>query len=245
MTPQERLIQFSRMLVLNQQRECEVPGCCRKRQKVARYCDSHARAYRQLGHPLARPLDARQWRDKRLQVRQLFEANPTHPGLVNMTAYLTQYLAGAAQSDSAFSGAREVGRLARHGVSPLDLLVEACSCWSYLEDNPRAVPDDRSAATAVARAVLQLAPRPRRAYRPSVKSLREPGTTYPLKARSTDVGAVAAHLRELLAPLVVNVHAALKQREQQKARALEALRQPFEAPAAALIAEEVTRERQP
>jgi hypothetical protein len=240
MTDHLKATKLRTLIAINQQRECEFPECCRPRQKITRYCNAHARAWRQYGHPLAKPLDARMWRDKRLQVRQVFDGHPDHPGLVNMLAYLKQYLGAAGKSDTAFSGAREVGRLQRAGVSPLNFLIEACACWSHLSDNPRTVPDDRSAAWAVARAVLQLAARPRRPYRPSAKiPWREAGATYALKPRSSDIGAVSVHLRELLAPLVVNVQAALKQRDQQKVQALQALRQPFHAPTVALLAEEV------
>jgi hypothetical protein len=230
---------FRTRIVANQAHQCAVPRCGQHRKLLSQYCAQHRLVYQQRGHPEAMILRPYLWREQRLRVRQLFEAQSSHPGLVNMLAYLKEYLEQASRSDAGPrppAGASELARLVRHGVTPLDVLIEACACRCWLFDNPNAAPDTKSTWVAVARAVLHLAPMPRRAYRPSAKSSRA-SPTYARKARPTDIRAIADHLRSLLPPLVANVYTALQQRDQHKAAALEAIRQPFAPPIAVLISE--------
>lgn len=226
----------------NQQMVCRAPGCAALRVGLHPHCKAHVTPGRRHGHPHAKALDPRLWQSERLQVRELFAGHPDHPGLVAVLQYATRWLAEAKASaghPKVPTGTEEVARLASWGVSALEVVTEACSFKVWEARNPRSCPDGRAWTFALARAVLLLAPRPRKAYRPGKQAVKRdgPSATYATKPLTSSVEAIGNQLREVWAPFYVTVRAALDQREQQKVSVLEAMRAPFDPPRATLVDE--------
>lgn len=218
---------FASAKLLNEQKCCDAPGCTMPRDGINRWCRTHLRTVRRYGHPEAGPLRPNQWAEERRQVRTLLEANEAHQGLQQALHMLKLWMAKATADDRAYPGAEEVARIARHGASPLDVLVEVCALWSWLQGNPRAIPQggpegDRSVDFAISRAVFGLAPRPRRVSWASPNSV-----PYSPKARSSALAHVGQHLRQTLAPFLVNVSHHVEPPHVAAARAAEAMKAPF------------------
>ena len=140
----------------------------------------------------------------------------------------------AAHSDEAFKGAPEVSRLVRHGVTPRDLLVELCSFWCYLQANPRALPDTRSEDFGLSRAVMHLAPRPRRVTR---EAEAKGNYGYSMRAKFSALDAIGSHLRSVLAFFLVNIAEAVSTRDVRKLATLQQLREPLASPTAVYLTE--------
>ncbi len=165
-------------------------------------------------------------------VRDLFTKNPTHAGQLQALELLRLWMAQATTNESAYRGAEEVARLARHGVAPIDILVELCAVSMFLSDNPRVVFDQRSHDFAISGAIFKLAPRPRRVTRkvgtPWGVTLAAKGTSsYAPKPRSSAMAFVGRHLRVTLAGLIANVSTSLASREERRRTFEEALTAPF------------------
>lgn len=228
--------------VANEATVCRASGCAVPRSGLEAYCRRHVYPWKHYGSPAGRPLSPRQWHQERKEVKELFQGHPDHGGLVSVTQSAARWLAAgkaAAGHPKAPRGTEEAARLASYGVLPLEVVTEACAFMVWQSRNPRACPDDRAWTFALALAVLRLAPRPRRAYRPGNRTSHqmERSPTYDLKPRSTSVEAVGDFLRSTWAPFFVTVRAAIEARDQQKADVLASMRAPFEPPRAVLVAE--------
>lgn len=149
---------------------------------------------------------------------------------------------GAAAAEDSFKGAPEIARLVLHGVSPRDLLVEVCAFWCFLQDNPRALPDKRSEDFGLSRAVMHLAPRPRRFTREAVAK----GTTgYPLRPKFSALDSLGAWLRSVLASFLVNVAEAVATKETRAAETLAQLRAPLVSPTAVYLNDAAAKHSSP
>lgn len=220
---------FTNARRINEQRCCDAAGCALPRLGLERFCASHARTYRRYGHPTGRPVKPSSWAAFRVQVQTLLAANADHPGTKQVLQFLSAWMAKATTNETAFYGAEEVSRLVRHGVTSMDILVEVCAFWSWHQRNPRALPSgpdaDRAVDFALSRAVFGLAPRPRRV------SWATPGSpAYSPKPRSSGLAYVGKHLRQTLAPFLVNVAHSIEPEEVLKAKAAEAMKAPFRSP---------------
>ena len=221
---------FTRAQRLNEQQCCDASGCSLPRHSIDRFCSSHTNTYRRYGHPAAGPLKPSSWAPFRAQVRTLLDANADHPGAQQVLRLITAWMATATNNDSAFPGAEELARLSGHGVTAMDMLVEACALWSMLQRSPRTLPQggpdaDRAVDFAISRAVFGLAPRARR------QSWTTPGSrSYSTKARSSALAHIGKHLRQTLAPFLVNVAHSIEPEADLKAKAAEAMRAPFRSP---------------
>lgn len=218
---------FNHAKLLNERQCCDASGCHSARHGVNRWCREHLNTAKRYGHPQAGPLRATRWATERDQVRALLSANGDHPGLQQVLSMLKAWMATATSNESAYPGANEVARVARHGVPPMDILVEVCAFWAWLQSNPRALPQggpdgDRAVDFAVSRAVCGLAPRPRR-----VSWASPTKTSYSPKARSTSLAHIGRHLRQSLAPFLANVSHHVEPPEAKAARAAEAMKAPF------------------
>lgn len=218
----------------NSLRYCKSQGCTEHRQGLDAYCPAHQSVYRKYGSPHAHPIKAARYARYRKEVAAVFEANRSHPGYVTALDYLTRWMLGAAASEDSFKGASEIARLVRHGVSPRDLLIEVCAFWCFLQDHPRALPDTRSEDFGISRAVMHLAPRPRRLTREAVLK----GTTgYQLRPKFSALDSLGAWLRASLAHFLVNVAEAVATKEARAVETLAQLRAPLTSPTAVYLHE--------
>jgi hypothetical protein len=221
---------FSLARHINEQQCCDAPGCRLPRTTIERFCKTHRTAYVRYGHPAGAPLKPAAWAPIATQVRSLLSANADHPGTQQVRQFLSNWMATATANENAFYGAQELARISRHGVNAMDVLVEVCAFWTWLQRNPHALPQgsrdsDRAVDFAVSRAVFALAPRPKRV------SWHKPGSrAYSTKARSSGLAYIGKHLRQTLAPFLVNVAHSIQPEEVLKAKAAEAMRAPFRSP---------------
>ena len=154
-------------------------------------------------------------------VADLFARNVTHKGQLQALEWVSGLVARATHNEGAFKGAEELARLARHGVKAADILTELCAVTMYLDANPRAVPSDAAWDYAVSSAVFKLAPRPRRITRKvgspwGVTVKAASGNSYAPKPRTSALAFVGRHLRESLAPFIVNVQRSIQSRDAQR-----------------------------
>lgn len=218
----------------NQSKECSARGCDERRHGLNAYCAQHNIAYRRYGHSAAHPIKAPNYTPYRKGVLSVFGANESHPGFVASLDYVRRWLQGAAADETSSKAAPELARLVREGVSPRDVLVEACAFWCYVKDNPRALPDTRSEDFALSRAVMALAPRPRRYTREAIQK----GTTgYQMRPKFKSLDGIGAWLRSVLAFFLANVHEAVSTRDARSLATLQALRAPLTSPTADYLAQ--------
>lgn len=229
---------FLAQVARNEAKDCGHPRCTRNRVGLYRWCNAHRNTARRLGHPEAVSFRRSTWTKYREEVSGLFALNDTHPGLLQVTQWVETWMAKAAADARAFPGAREMSRLHRHGVTPLQVIAEACAWFSWEATVPDVFPDDRSRDFALSRAVFGLAPRDRR----PISGGGIGGTwgrsattkqSFAPKALESSLAHVGKHLRQSLAPFLANVRSALEERRRIEADPQADLRAPFKTTASA------------
>ncbi|MBE0547775.1 MAG: hypothetical protein IH627_09005 [Rubrivivax sp.] len=226
---------FTADITRNALRQCNAPGCALPRDHINAWCRRHLDWARRLGHPSAKPYRASVWKKERQEVAAVFDAHPDHPGLLQVLGWLGDWMAKAAQSDQAFRGAREIARVSRHGVTPLQVLTEVAAFTVWEQANQHAFPDQRSRDFGMSRAVFGMAPRMRRACTPKGSKFGtwgQPTTgprSYAVRPLPSGLAFVGKHLREVLAPLLANITQAVELQRQIKKDPQAALRLPFHA----------------
>lgn len=226
----QRLIQT--MARQNEMYTCTVPGCQDHRTGMRRMCRDHLRTDRRYGHPNGNPLKPSTFARERALVVDLLSKNTDHAALTHGLRWLTAWCTEATTSERAFAGADEVARLIRHGVTPLAILAEVAAVDIWLNNNPRALPDDRAEDFAVSRAVFMLAPRPRRqsGWRPARPGGRAPEPwTYAPVPKPGALAFVGHHLRRrALTPLLVVIASAVQARAREEEAQRAAMRTPMQ-----------------
>jgi hypothetical protein len=202
---------------------CSAQGCGNQRRGISLYCAAHLPSVQRYGHWAASPVAAARYEAERAEVTALAAANADHPAFVQALAYVRQWMAQAAANESAFKGADHVARLVRHGVTAEALLIEVAALWSHMQSHERLLPDTKARDFALSRAVVALAPLPRRV----AHSATSKGSEYSLRPRTSALSHIGRHLREVLAVFLVNVHQAVTSRHERAATLLESMRQPL------------------
>ena len=211
---------------------CKARGCNHHREGLNAYCASHNSVYRKYGHPSARPIKPIAYTRYRKEVSAIFDANAGHAGLVAALDYIDKWTADAANPLSTFKGAPEVARLASDGITTRDILIEASSFWCFLHDNPRALPDTRSEDFGLSRAVMHLAPRPRRYTHEAIQK----GTNgYQMRPKFSALNCIGSHLRAVLAFFLANIAEAVSTRDTRELETLRQLRAPLASPTAVYL----------
>ena len=216
--------------VENRALQCTAKGCSAPRHSLTQFCSIHNRADQRHGHPQARRVDAKEYREEARQVAELFALNPDHQGTAIASGFIAQWMAEATERTKDGSkgqhGDREVSRVARHGVTPLEVLTAVCAAHAWLARNPNALPTDRARSFLLAKALCRCAPRPRRI---STTQRHPTGRPYSslMPARPTDVEAIGKKLQAALSMFLVNVAQSLKTSAQRELDKLDAMRQPF------------------
>jgi hypothetical protein len=226
----------------NESKKCNARGCTEWRHGLDLHCPQHNTAYRRYGHSSGHPIKPANYTPYRKEVLSVFGANESHPGLVAALGAVQQWLQGAAVDESASKVAPELARLVREGVAPRDLLVEACSFWCYLQDNARALPNTRAEDFAMSRAVMALAPRPRR-Y--TSEAIQKGSTGYQQRCKFSALDSIGAWLRSVLAFFLANVHEAVSTRDARSLATLQALRAPLASPTSHYLEQAATTTNTP
>jgi hypothetical protein len=226
MTPTNPTDTYRTARFTNSGKQCNARHCIAQRHGLNGYCRAHYEAARRFGSPNAKPLKRIAWVPYRVAVRDLFNLNAQHRGLVDAVAYLTEWMAKGSSNAHAYKGAQEMRRLSEHGISARQVLEEVCAVQMYLAANPCALPDDLSRDFALARAVFALAPMPTKTSWDSGKP-----KTYRGRATGASLRYVGRHLREGLAGIAAQAHLGVEARAKatamSQARIEEARRTPF------------------
>lgn len=224
---------FATAATHNQLMNCNARGCRLSRKGINAWCSSHLEQARRLGHPSAQPYRPSTWRIERNEVAAVFAAHPDHDGVRQVLDWLAAWMARACGSERAFKGARDVARLARHGVAPLQMLTEVAAFVVWEQANAHAFPDQRSRDFGLSRAVFALAPRLRRAcaVRGSIGGTWGQPTSgprsYAVRPQTSGLAFVGKHLREAFSPLLAQVQHAVERRRVLKVDPEANLRLPF------------------
>lgn len=211
---------------------CSIPGCHEHRYSLSKWCQRHLSTYQRNGDPLGLPVRPQQWKHYRAKVEALLASNGDHQGLAHAVRFVQQWMNQADQLDrevglkAPMAWAAEVARLKRAGVSPLQVISELAAAWSYLEDHPRVCRSDSHRTFTLSKAILSMAPRPRKVT--ALSNLN--GTNgYALKAKPAALKHISSYLVESLAPLLVNIHQNIQDEKQAAQQAVALLREPFKA----------------
>lgn len=213
---------------------CKAPGCGEPRLGLNSHCNAHHASFRRLGHHNARSVKVSRYSGYRKEVFQVFDANPYHAGLLAAHAFINQWMLECSVLPDSTKAASEIALLVRHGVSTREVLIEVCAFWCFLQCEPRALPDTRSEDFAISKAVLKLAPRPRR-YTPEATKKGTQG--YEIRPKFAALDSIGALLRAALSFFLVNIAEAVANRDTRKQETLQALRAPLVSPSAVYVAE--------
>ena len=149
-----------------------------------------------------------------------------HPAVRCALDWLDGWLVSASSGADSLPASSQMVRLARHGVTPFDILAEASALFLLSRWSPRRLPDDVRLDYAIGNRILGLAPLEKR-----FGGLRggKPRTYYPAIGQVT-IRTVGQRIRRHLAPLFANLAAAVEAQEQAKKHQYTALATPFNAP---------------
>ena len=216
-------------LQINEGKVCNASGCLTHRHHLDGYCKAHLTAALRYGHPKGKHIKRACWVPYRKLIEALYNRNESHPGFIEGLRVVGDYMARGASQLDAFPGAPEMRRLCAAGVDARAVLIELCACSMYLEGVPSATPDDRSADFALSRAILALAPRPRRTSWVSGQP-----KSYGTKANRSALMGIGAAFRKALAPLLVQTRLGVEAMQVAKATTADQLEAARRAPFVAL-----------
>jgi hypothetical protein len=169
------------------------------------------------------------WRTQRAEVEALFRANEGHAGLLQAQQFLADFIARACADPKAFKGAVEVARLPAHGITPHALLVELCAAWAWQQDCPHSLPSDEARDFALSRAILGLAPAPRRPCG-SDSFVRSWLKSYSIKPKRSALAFVGKYLRQTLAVFLATTWSGIEAARRVKADPQAPMREPLRLP---------------
>ncbi len=217
----------------NQLKQCSIPGCNSHRHSLSQWCVRHYFTYERNGDPLGQAVRSVQWKDHRAKVKELFNSNAEHAGLVRAVKYVEQWMVDAANAEHQGHWAAELARLKRSGVNGLDVITELSAAWALLQDQPRLCRSDNHRTFVLAKAVLGLASRPRRF---TAMDNMTGGKGYIVRAKASSMTHIGQHLTQVLGAFLVNVHQNLSTEKAQALQAVQELRAPFEVSSKAFTA---------
>jgi hypothetical protein len=215
----------SALVRANETNYCNIPGCQSHRHSLSKWCLRHLSTYERNGDPQGAPVRPQQWKTYRNKVHELVSANGDHPGLAQAVRFIQQWMESASANEDQGTWAPEMARLMRAGVTPLQVITELAAAWSYLQDYPRVCRSESHRTFTLSKAVLGLAPRPRRF---TAKDNMLGGNGYAIKAKPAALVYIGRHLTQALAPLLVNIHQSIQTEQDRASQAVEALRAPFQ-----------------
>lgn len=189
------------------------PHCGRPRLRRGRFCRHHARRLNQYGSVSGKPIPKASLLHFATKAGRVLQANSDHDGVRLATRELTNLLDDASTSVRAGGPvdrqSKEYARLASYAVAPLHILAMVTAVALFDADEPQWLRDAKSYRFAVARAVINLAPR-----------------------KGEDVGsrtiaAMGDYLVDRYAPLAASIVLAIKQGEENEKRRHDAMATPM------------------
>jgi len=196
---------INQSITRNKQMRCKAPGCTNPRYNLSAHCRAHFKNAYLYGDPLGRSIPRREYRREYEEASELIKANLTHPATETATEFIQKWL-DACSMGKACVAASEMSRLAQGGVTSVQVLIEATALYLYSQRHPKSLPDDDRLSYQMANAVFRLAPQAsyvsyvgKRAYRRASGAARR---------------ATGKRLRDALGLYFVNVHSAIRRKEE-------------------------------
>lgn len=189
------------------------PHCGRPRLRRGRYCRHHARRLNQYGSVTGRPIPKASLLHFATKAARVLQANSDHDGVRLATRELSTLLdeahASVRAGEPVDRQTKEYSRLASYAVTPLHILAMVTAVGLFDSDDPRWLRDGKAYRFAVARAVINLAPR-----------------------KGEDVGsralaAIGDYLVDNYSPLAASIVLAIKQGEENERRRRDAMATPM------------------
>jgi hypothetical protein len=227
----QRLSPMRAARALNEQLLCSVRPpkyreCCpNHRHELYGWCKEHAAAAKAYLSPIARNIRVAEYEAERAMVRPIIAANAsTHPLARQAIQDVQSLLARAVDSDTSYSGAEEMLRLAQAGITAQAIVVEALAVMLFFHRRPHYEGwDDSGVDGAIALAITRMAPRHRR-YRSKIGTFsadRKKQFSYAPRPRTASLRWLGQFFRQSLSRFSAAIDAAMKARG-EAARAREA-----------------------
>jgi hypothetical protein len=197
--------------------QCKASGCLIGRDSISPYCGRHRLAMERYGDPHGFRLSRnRDYGIERALVQKFLTRHRAHKGVNLALEYLDSWL----RND------KHAQRLAQHGVTAFEVLVEVAALHLLSHFNPRRLPAGPRLVFAAGIGVLSLAPRLRRQGFLNGK----PRTMY-VRLGKVARREVGTRLLTHLLPLLVSISVAIERNEATKQERGIAYRQGFAAEA--------------
>jgi hypothetical protein len=221
---------FSSSLKRNSGKLCKADGCCLPRSRVGTFCRHHEYYNSFFGHPHGHDIPARAVAVEREQVSRFVDAQINHPGIIQVVSWFSEWLEAAGRGDDSVPGHREMVRLYRAGVKPLDCLKAVAVIWLYSARYPASLPSDNRLTVALSRAITKLAPMEYRTTRTGKRQI----VNYSAEARRN----VGRRVRDTIGILLTNMADAITTMPDAKAVFRDTQALPFSTEASLVVPEE-------
>lgn len=197
---------------------CKAPGCTNPRYNLSAHCRSHFKNAYLYGDPLGRSIPRKEYLREYEEVRDLINSNLTHPATETATKFIQQWLDDSSKGQARIA-ATEMNRLSLGGVTAAQVLIEATALYLYSQRRPKSLPDDERLSYQMANAVFRLAPQVSYVSRDGKRAYR--------RASGASRRATGKRLRDSLGLFFVNVHSAIRRKEEAEQEMKERLWTPL------------------
>ena len=129
-------------LAINTATKCKAKGCYNTRENLSGYCKAHrtlAMGVRRHGWPNGRRIWPKEYLLETNQVTDIINANLSHEGIKTGIQFFDRYLS-LSQNGIKTPGGSFIAKVADHGFTGKDLLIEAAAVWLFADRNPGLVP---------------------------------------------------------------------------------------------------------
>jgi hypothetical protein len=214
------------VLVANEHLACSAEGCSLPRVGFSHMCRRCTPTYRLHGHPKGTAMRPREYKEHVTHLMEVMNDNENHPGLAHALKLIDGLIQQAKASDGLqresqpFPSAQEFNRLAKAGTTARDILATLVAALYVHKLDPYRSPSDEARDFTASHAVFQLAPR-------AIRGVARGGKPSWVLPHFQALKHCGTFLRTTLAPLIVQLHIALDNRDQKAVRVVEAMRLPF------------------
>ena len=197
---------LSEAMKINTQKVCKIDGCERNRVRVSSWCNYHTQRTNRSGHPLGSLPSRARFRFVEREVKELFEMNPSHPGIAHGVAFFEKWLADAMEGKDT-PAAKAICYIAERGADPQDLFTLICAMYTRQGRETSPFINHKNFLLAIGYRVC--------------RHMGMPGNTIPKRRHTWDVGN---HINKEIGPLCVRITYAVdelwRNKEEVKKKAL-------------------------
>lgn len=214
----------------NEGKACKADGCYLPRSRVGNYCRHHESVNGIHGHPHGHDIPVRALVIEREAVSRFVDAQISHPGIQQVVAWFSEWLEAAGRGDESVPGSKDMARLYRAGVKPVECLKAVATIWLYSAKYPASLPSDNRLTVALSRAIIKLTARD---YR-TTKSGRLQVVNHSAEAKRN----IGRRVRDTIGVLLTNLSDAIQSMPDAKVVFKETQALPFSTEASLVMPEE-------